>query len=70
MISDSNQNRNAARIEASQADIHTLIATLEAQLKAGVPPTALGIQADQGSMPKTFALDREDSRVMDYEYWA
>lgn len=59
MNSDSDQQSNTPRVDASLAEIHTLIAMLEAQLKSGLYPRRLDIKADENPMPKAFAFDRE-----------
>ncbi len=64
MTSNSGQPSNTPKIDASLAEIHSLIATLEAQLKSGIRPTCLDITADESSMPKVFAPDREESAFL------
>lgn len=61
MNSNSNQQSNTARIDASLTETHTLISALKAQLKSGRIPTRLDIQAVETPMPKMLAGDREES---------
>ncbi len=64
MNSDSNQQRNIARVHESLTEIHILMAALEAQIKSGLFPAQLEIKAVEFSMPKTLAPDMEGEPVL------
>lgn len=64
MNSDADQPSNTSRIDASLAEIHTLIAALEAQLRLGGSSAHLEINAVERSMPKSFSSDREESTFL------
>ncbi len=64
MNSDSNQERNIARVHASLTEIHTLIATLEAQIRSGRFPSPLEIRTTEFAMPKALSPDLDEDMFL------
>lgn len=64
MNSDSNQQSNTPKIDASLAEIYTLISALEAQLKSGYSPALLDIKTVEAPMPKMMSSEREEPVFM------
>lgn len=64
MNSDSNQQRNIARVHESLTEIHTLMAALEAQIKSGLFPAQLEIKTIEFSMPKALMPDVEEEYAL------
>jgi hypothetical protein len=60
MNSDSDQERNIARVHESLIEIYTLMATLEAQIRSGRFPSQLEIRTAEFAMPKAFSPDMEE----------